>query len=35
MRLIDRVARAAVRVGLGRCSTALIETTGRSSGLAE
>jgi deazaflavin-dependent oxidoreductase (nitroreductase family) len=32
MRLIDRVARAAVRVGLGRRSTALIETTGRSSG---
>jgi deazaflavin-dependent oxidoreductase (nitroreductase family) len=32
MRLIDRVARAAVRVGLGRRSTALIETTGRRSG---
>jgi deazaflavin-dependent oxidoreductase (nitroreductase family) len=32
MRLIDRVARAAVRVGLGRRGTALIETTGRRSG---
>jgi deazaflavin-dependent oxidoreductase (nitroreductase family) len=33
MRVIDRVMRAAVRVGLGRRSTALIETIGRSSGL--
>ena len=33
MRLIDRALRAAVRVGLGCRSTALIETTGRTSGL--
>jgi deazaflavin-dependent oxidoreductase (nitroreductase family) len=33
MRLIDRVMRAAVRAGLARRSTALIETTGRKSGL--
>jgi len=32
MRLMDRVARAAVRVGLARRSTALIETIGRRSG---
>jgi deazaflavin-dependent oxidoreductase (nitroreductase family) len=32
MRPIDRIMRAAVRVGLGRRSTALIETTGRKSG---
>ena len=31
MRLMDRVARAAVRVGLARRSTALIETIGRRS----
>ena len=33
MRLMDRVARAAVRVGLARRSTALIETIGRRSGV--
>jgi deazaflavin-dependent oxidoreductase (nitroreductase family) len=33
MRLIDRLMRAAVRAGLARRSTALIETTGRRSGL--
>jgi deazaflavin-dependent oxidoreductase (nitroreductase family) len=33
MRLIDRTARAAVRMGLGRRSTALIETIGRRSGV--
>src|SRR5262249_55864652 len=33
MRLIDRIARAAVRLGLGRRSTALIETVGRKSGV--
>jgi deazaflavin-dependent oxidoreductase (nitroreductase family) len=33
MRLIDRITRAGVLMGLGRRSTALIETTGRSSGL--
>lgn len=32
MRLIDRITRAAVRAGMGRRSTALIETTGRNSG---
>ena len=32
MRLIDRASRAAVRIGLGRRSTALIETIGRRSG---
>lgn len=32
MRLIDRIARAAVRLGIGRRSTALIETIGRKSG---
>jgi deazaflavin-dependent oxidoreductase (nitroreductase family) len=32
MRLIDRLARVAVRTGLMRRSTALIETTGRRSG---
>lgn len=32
MRLIDRVMRAAVRAGLARRSTALLETTGRKSG---
>ncbi len=32
MRLIDRMARAAHRIGLGRRSTALIETIGRKSG---
>jgi deazaflavin-dependent oxidoreductase (nitroreductase family) len=32
MRLIDRLTRAALRAGLGRRSTALIETTGRKSG---
>jgi len=34
MRLIDRFMRADVRAGLARRSTALIETTGRTSGLA-
>jgi deazaflavin-dependent oxidoreductase (nitroreductase family) len=33
MRLIDRIARAAVRLGLGRRSTALLETIGRKSGI--
>jgi deazaflavin-dependent oxidoreductase (nitroreductase family) len=33
MRLIDRIARAAVGMGLGRRSTALIETIGRTSGI--
>ena len=33
MRLIDRIARAGVRFGVGRQGTALIETIGRSSGL--
>ena len=32
MRLIDRLTRAAVRLGLGRRSTALLETTGRMTG---
>ena len=32
MRLIDRVTRAALRAGLGRRGTALIETVGRKSG---
>jgi deazaflavin-dependent oxidoreductase (nitroreductase family) len=32
MKLIDRIARAAVRIGLARRSTALIETIGRRSG---
>ena len=32
MRIRDRLARAAVRLGLGRRSTALIETIGRKSG---
>jgi deazaflavin-dependent oxidoreductase (nitroreductase family) len=32
MRLIDRVTRVAVRLGLGGRSTALLETTGRVSG---
>jgi deazaflavin-dependent oxidoreductase (nitroreductase family) len=30
--MIDRVARVAVRIGFGRRSTALLETTGRKSG---
>lgn len=34
MRLIDRIARTAVRLGIGRRSTALIETIGRKSGVA-
>jgi deazaflavin-dependent oxidoreductase (nitroreductase family) len=33
MRLIDRIARTAVRLGVGRRSTALIETVGRKSGV--
>jgi deazaflavin-dependent oxidoreductase (nitroreductase family) len=33
MRLIDRIARTGVRLGVGRRSTALIETIGRKSGL--
>ena len=33
MRLIDRIARAGVRLGIGRRGTALIETVGRNSGL--
>lgn len=33
MRLIDRITRAAVRLGVGRRSTALIETLGRKSGV--
>jgi len=33
MRLIDRVTRAAVRLGVQRRSTALIETLGRKSGV--
>lgn len=33
MRLIDRITRAAVRIGFARHSTALLETTGRKSGL--
>jgi deazaflavin-dependent oxidoreductase (nitroreductase family) len=33
MRLIDRIARTAFQIGLGRRSTALIETIGRNSGL--
>lgn len=32
MRLIDRITRAAIRAGVGRRSTALIETIGRKSG---
>ena len=32
MRIIDRAARVAHRIGLGRLSTALLETTGRKSG---
>ncbi len=32
MRLVDRVARTAVRLGIGRRSTAVIETIGRKSG---
>jgi deazaflavin-dependent oxidoreductase (nitroreductase family) len=32
MRLIDRITRAGLRLGLGRRSTALIETIGRKSG---
>jgi deazaflavin-dependent oxidoreductase (nitroreductase family) len=32
MRLIDRLMRAGLRVGIGRSSTALLETTGRRSG---
>lgn len=32
MRLIDRMMRAALRTGLGRRSTALVETVGRKSG---
>jgi deazaflavin-dependent oxidoreductase (nitroreductase family) len=32
MRLIDRIARSAVRLGIGRRSTALLETVGRKSG---
>ncbi len=32
MRLIDRIARTAFRLGLGRHSTALIETRGRKTG---
>lgn len=34
MRLIDRVARTGVRLGIGRRSTALIETIGRKTGVA-
>jgi deazaflavin-dependent oxidoreductase (nitroreductase family) len=34
MRLIDRIAGTAVRLGIGRRSTALIETIGRKSGVA-
>jgi deazaflavin-dependent oxidoreductase (nitroreductase family) len=33
VRLIDRLTRAAVKAGLGSRSTALLETTGRKSGL--
>lgn len=33
MRLIDRIRRAAVRIGFARRSTALLETTGRKTGL--
>lgn len=33
MRLIDRIARTAVRLGMARRSTALLETTGRKSAL--
>jgi deazaflavin-dependent oxidoreductase (nitroreductase family) len=33
MRFIDRIARAGLRVGIGRRSTALLETVGRNSGL--
>lgn len=32
MRLIDRIARIALRLGIGRRSTALLETIGRKSG---
>jgi deazaflavin-dependent oxidoreductase (nitroreductase family) len=32
MRLIDRITRAAVRLGIGHRSTALIETVGRNTG---
>jgi deazaflavin-dependent oxidoreductase (nitroreductase family) len=33
VRLIDLLTRTAVRIGLGRRSTALLETTGRKSGI--
>jgi deazaflavin-dependent oxidoreductase (nitroreductase family) len=33
MRLIDRIARTVVRLGIGRRSTALIETVGRKTGV--